>query len=90
MSRPLQAFHFTLSSKPSTEAQRLHPAQSTTPAPIPFADPAKQAPVSKGFFMPGWSAPKKIEGEWTCGSCMLKNPASETEKCQVCETPRPK
>ncbi|KAF8631925.1 hypothetical protein AX15_002178 [Amanita polypyramis BW_CC] len=27
-------------------------------------------------------------GDWTCSTCMLSNPASATEKCTVCETPR--
>ena len=26
---------------------------------------------------------------WTCGLCMLKNPASATTKCQICEAPKP-
>lgn len=28
-------------------------------------------------------------GDWTCDSCMLKNSASATEKCAICEAPRP-
>ncbi|WRT70210.1 uncharacterized protein IL334_007205 [Kwoniella shivajii] len=27
--------------------------------------------------------------EWTCDLCMLKNPATATEKCEICETPKP-
>jgi hypothetical protein len=27
-------------------------------------------------------------GEWTCGTCMLSNPASVVDQCRVCETPR--
>ncbi|THH30713.1 hypothetical protein EUX98_g3474 [Antrodiella citrinella] len=28
--------------------------------------------------------------QWTCSTCMLKNPASATEKCTVCDESRPK
>ena len=27
--------------------------------------------------------------DWTCSLCMLKNPASATEKCTICEAPKP-
>ncbi|EIW72110.1 hypothetical protein TREMEDRAFT_72658 [Tremella mesenterica DSM 1558] len=27
--------------------------------------------------------------EWTCDLCMLKNPASASEKCTICEAPKP-
>ncbi|WVQ66973.1 uncharacterized protein L199_005165 [Kwoniella botswanensis] len=30
------------------------------------------------------------ETQWTCGTCMLKNPDSAKEKCTICEEPRPK
>ncbi|KAF9453580.1 hypothetical protein P691DRAFT_22528 [Macrolepiota fuliginosa MF-IS2] len=26
--------------------------------------------------------------EWTCGTCMLNNPASATEKCTICDAPK--
>ncbi|OXG76017.1 hypothetical protein C348_05165 [Cryptococcus neoformans Gb118] len=29
-------------------------------------------------------------GKWTCSMCMLENPESATEKCTICEEPRPK
>ncbi|KAG8879008.1 hypothetical protein FRB98_005870 [Tulasnella sp. 332] len=28
-------------------------------------------------------------GEWTCDTCMLKNPASATSKCTICDATRP-
>ena len=72
-------------------------------APRPGAAPAKEevklapkpmpppAPEIKAF---DWAAvglkQNKIEGgSWTCGVCMLSNPADATEKCTVCESPRP-
>jgi hypothetical protein len=27
-------------------------------------------------------------GDWECSLCMLKNPDSAKEKCQICEAPR--
>ena len=50
---------------------------ASSPAPTPFKWPSGSAP-----------APKAAGGEWTCGTCMLKNPPSATEKCTICESPR--
>ncbi|WWD03659.1 hypothetical protein V865_001714 [Kwoniella europaea PYCC6329] len=33
--------------------------------------------------------PKKNDDQWTCGTCMLKNPDSAKEKCTICDAPRP-
>ncbi|KAH7929082.1 hypothetical protein BV22DRAFT_1081682 [Leucogyrophana mollusca] len=52
----------------------------------------KPAPAPVQAF--NWSAagikqPSKLGGEsWTCSTCMLSNPASATDKCTVCDTPR--
>jgi nuclear pore complex protein Nup153 len=32
----------------------------------------------------------KVDGEWTCSLCMLQNSAAMTDKCSICEAPRPK
>jgi hypothetical protein len=38
----------------------------------------------------GMKAPVKPAGElWTCGTCMLSNPPAATDKCTVCDAPRP-
>ncbi|ADV23987.1 hypothetical protein CNI04180 [Cryptococcus gattii WM276] len=44
---------------------------------------------SSGFG--GFGAPKTggNGGKWTCSMCMLENPDSAKEKCQICEEPRP-
>lgn len=34
------------------------------------------------------AAAQKSQDSWTCSLCMLKNPASATDKCTVCENPR--
>ncbi|KAJ7065203.1 hypothetical protein C8F01DRAFT_1124668 [Mycena amicta] len=49
------------------------------------------APAATGF---NWAAAgaKKPEaatdGDWVCGTCMLKNPATLVDKCGVCDSPR--
>ncbi|ORX40584.1 hypothetical protein BD324DRAFT_606465 [Kockovaella imperatae] len=35
------------------------------------------------------SAPASGGSSWTCDLCMLQNPATATEKCQICEAPKP-
>ncbi|KLO17977.1 hypothetical protein SCHPADRAFT_925497 [Schizopora paradoxa] len=53
--------------------------QSTTSA-------APSAPASTVFTTA--AAAQKSQDAWTCSLCMLKNPASATDKCTVCENPR--
>ncbi|OCH85505.1 hypothetical protein OBBRIDRAFT_310654 [Obba rivulosa] len=54
--------------------------------------PAQPTASSSGF---NWAAagmkppPQPTAGTWTCSVCSLSNPAKATEKCTVCETPRP-
>ncbi|KAJ3535271.1 hypothetical protein NM688_g7003 [Phlebia brevispora] len=53
--------------------------------------PAASTSSSGGF---NWAAagmkpPEKKADEWKCSDCMCSNPASATEKCTVCEAPRP-
>lgn len=35
------------------------------------------------------STSSKVAPQWTCDTCMLKNPDSAKEKCTICESPRP-
>jgi hypothetical protein len=35
------------------------------------------------------SASQSTQGPWACSMCMLQNPATATEKCTICEEPRP-
>ncbi|KAH9924727.1 uncharacterized protein B0H18DRAFT_400136 [Fomitopsis serialis] len=47
---------------------------------------------NKGFNWEGAGMakpPPKPEGSWTCSTCMCTNDAKVTEKCAVCEAPRP-
>jgi hypothetical protein len=32
--------------------------------------------------------PKPGGASWTCSTCMLMNPATATDKCTVCDSPR--
>lgn len=41
------------------------------------------------FAAAGMKQPTTSGDEWECSGCMLKNPASATEKCSVCDEPRP-
>ncbi|WWC72030.1 uncharacterized protein I206_105989 [Kwoniella pini CBS 10737] len=42
--------------------------------------------TTSGF---GQTQAPKASGEWQCNLCMLKNPDSAKEKCQICDAPRP-
>lgn len=63
-------------------------------AAAPSGPPAPPSVPSGGFSFgakpPSTSAPKLItDGDWTCDTCMLKNPGSAKEKCTICEAPKP-
>lgn len=62
---------------------------SSSPNAPPVAAPAK-APVQTFDWTAAGLAPKPsvTGGSWTCGTCMLSNPASAMDKCTVCESPR--
>ncbi|CAK9782982.1 hypothetical protein CC85DRAFT_329080 [Cutaneotrichosporon oleaginosum] len=62
-------------------------AGACAPAPASASTPPTSAAKS-GFKFVFGSKPD-APGDWTCDTCMLKNPASATEKCSVCETPKP-
>ncbi|WVR00164.1 hypothetical protein IAU59_007306 [Kwoniella sp. CBS 9459] len=57
-------------------------------APKPAAVPAKSSSAAPAFSF-GSSAPSASGGPWTCSLCMLQNSASATEKCTICEAPKP-
>ena len=59
----------------------------------PEASPSTNNVASPPVAAFDWSAvaikpPTSTSGNWTCSTCMLSNPASATEKCTICETPR--
>ena len=64
------------------EAPRL--VEKTTPP--AFTQPAGTFSLGSQMFN---SAKSPATGEWTCDTCMLKNPDSAKEKCTVCEARRP-
>jgi hypothetical protein len=52
--------------------------------------PAPKAASSGFSFGATASAPaSRAPGPWTCSLCMLQNPESAKEKCQICEAKRP-
>ncbi|EPS94541.1 hypothetical protein FOMPIDRAFT_1026147 [Fomitopsis schrenkii] len=57
-------------------------------APRPGAPKAPAAAFNWGAA--GIAKPKAKEGSWTCSTCMCSNGAEVTEKCTVCEAPRPR
>ncbi len=75
-----------------TVCETLRPPKSTpSQKPETNSSVGTVAPASTKAF--DWSAagikpPAAGGGSWTCSVCMLSNPASATEKCTVCETPR--
>ncbi|EKM49953.1 uncharacterized protein PHACADRAFT_264405, partial [Phanerochaete carnosa HHB-10118-sp] len=55
------------------------------------AAPTAAPSATPGFNWSGVSAENSTEAgdQWTCSTCMLKNPAAATEKCTICDAPRP-
>lgn len=65
-----------------------------TKSAAPSGPPAPPSVPSGGFSFGTKSTVVSAAGsssgaEWTCDLCMLKNPSSATEKCTVCEAPKP-
>lgn len=54
----------------------------------PSSSVASARAVAFDWSAAGTKPPPGISGNWTCSTCMLSNPASATEKCTICETPR--
>ena len=67
-------------------------AADTKAAPVASTSTSAATPAPKAFdFAAAGMKPVAglKDGEWECTTCMLKNPAAATEKCETCETPRP-
>jgi hypothetical protein len=62
------------------------PRPAARPAPLPLSQPIGRAPFGSQLIN---SMKASASGEWTCDTCMLKNPDSAEEKCTVCEARRP-
>lgn len=82
-----------VSALPTFDLKRAASNQTAGPSTLPSpASTSVPAAAPKAF---NWAAagkepkPASDGQEWTCGTCMLKNPASATEQCTICETPRP-
>ncbi|WVW86187.1 hypothetical protein I302_108228 [Kwoniella bestiolae CBS 10118] len=60
------------------------------PRPKATSQQAPQASSSGGFGGFGLPQAKASDVQWTCSTCMLKNPDSAKEKCTICDAPRPK
>lgn len=68
------------------------PSSASAPAPT-FSTPTATAPPTAPVKSFDWSAaglapPKLQSGTWTCSVCSLSNPASATDKCSICDSPR--
>jgi hypothetical protein len=88
---------------PSTATEQCTICESPKPGaapPKPKAPSAMPAPPSGGFSFGAPAAPasstgfaipkpKVVEGQWKCDTCDLQNPSTATEKCTICETPKP-
>ncbi|KAH7911057.1 hypothetical protein BJ138DRAFT_1007405 [Hygrophoropsis aurantiaca] len=65
------------------------PAASKSPAAAPSSVNPPSAPIQAfDWGAAGIKPPKSASGSWTCSTCMLSNPATATEKCTICDTPR--
>ncbi|OCF44644.1 hypothetical protein I317_01531 [Kwoniella heveanensis CBS 569] len=68
-----------------TVCENPKPAAAPAPAKVPpFTFGASASPSSSSGASASSGSP------WTCSLCMLQNPASATEKCTICEAPKPK
>jgi hypothetical protein len=67
-----------------TICEAPRPAEKTTPP--AFTQPAGASSFGSQMFN---SMKDPATGEWTCDTCMLKNPDSAKDKCTVCEARRP-
>ncbi|KAL5536845.1 hypothetical protein ACEPAF_668 [Sanghuangporus sanghuang] len=66
------------------------PGMEKKVAPLPMV-PVKSISqlVPKSFDWAGAGLVPKFNGSsWTCGTCMLSNPPTETEKCKICDASR--
>lgn len=88
-SLPVFAFNVMVIEQPvqagtaSTEAQRI--AFDKLPK-FEFHTVATAKPAAFTWTL---AQPSANVGEWTCSTCMLKNPASATTKCTICQADRP-
>ncbi|OCF77322.1 hypothetical protein I204_01309 [Kwoniella mangroviensis CBS 8886] len=85
ISKPaLPFFTFTLPPRP----------MESTPKKQVLEEAKKRDQPTFEFSLPASSIAKvaapAAETQWTCGTCMLKNPESAKDKCTICEEPRPK
>lgn len=62
------------------------PRSAHRPSTQPFSMPNNSTAFGSQIFN---SMTGPATGEWTCDTCMLKNPDSAKEKCTVCEARRP-
>lgn len=79
-SRPKESFNFTMS-QPALPSALLSPPSSHVSVTTPLPTVPDESPEPIKVVKPA--------GEWTCSLCMLQNPASATEKCSICEAPKP-
>lgn len=87
----LPFYTFTIPSKTAknqlSEAVKEQALKATLPT-FTFTLPTPPSTTSNTFKWPT-AAAKAPGAEWTCDTCMLKNPDSAKEKCTICEAARP-
>jgi hypothetical protein len=54
------------------------------------AEPPKPAPSFNWGAAGIKPAVPAADGEWACNQCSLKNPASATSQCGICDAPKPR
>ncbi|KAL0953552.1 hypothetical protein HGRIS_004773 [Hohenbuehelia grisea] len=76
----------TSSSTSREEAEKKDEKKADSAKP---AAPTAPPPVAFNWGAVGIKAPGASSGaSWTCSTCMLSNPATATDKCTVCDSPR--
>ncbi|KAJ3569039.1 hypothetical protein NP233_g5315 [Leucocoprinus birnbaumii] len=92
----LPTFTFTFPfSAASGNSKARDEAKAIPKAALPTFDLTKPTPSSSSPATFNWNAAgmkppaTSTAGEWTCDSCMLKNPASATTKCTICDAAKP-
>lgn len=78
----------------AADTEKCHVCKAPKPgakaaAPVGPFPPLIPPPGGFNFAAAGFKPTAKSAGAWTCDTCMLQNPASETEKCKTCEAPKP-
>lgn len=75
-------------SNPATATEKCQICEAPKPVQSTSKPSSASARTPAPFQMMTFAGPPKVAGEWSCGECGLKNPATATEQCTICEAKR--